>query len=717
MAIKNITQVSCSLNLGSIYSVEYQYTPENGVNIKLYFVNDTGIYRRPTLLPLQKALIQIGNAFFSMYPVKCEIELTSDQRVIWVEFRDEVFMLEKYYITLPGRGCGTNIFQLGTPVDNRTDTQKIATAIDPVAQQLKDLTQFPDYTYSFNEFIDLLRTKFNIQVLSYFDGSIRLDFVGSFANVLKDWCNYYNLSYFFENSIIKIFDPTTLTIILPTKPIDAISFSDYESIEETYGKTVCNWYQQNGDKLSLSQTSNSNGPLLVRTSTLYPVGYEFGLGQTILDLNQVAAAMYGQEFWFLYNYSLGSTSAQCGWTVLPTDSPLSINQTAGALNGQLVVIDDNTYEQKYQAYREYGENIAGRWYLSNEKTDLAIDQGYKWFDETQGPIFSFTNVDDRVIDLTFLTPTNDLINQIPNTTINSVYSGVNYFGNRMAYRDNSALSGVFDLGPLQGIVNQLYQAIYSIQNASSLNYSQLYSQYSGNTFTVTPIGVQIPPEVQTAFLDIPNQTDIFQPRNTSVDIIGISNTDYSTLKASQSSPSGIQIVNGSSGPNVISNTSVIKTEQAGSYNVYYNKYAQCASESTPDLYFGYQFDPHQISIDNEIDITFIKNANNTYTLNRNYNVINSLVNNPLLSTLAQARPFSTRSVTFSLNYFQDVPVNFLTNGLVSLSVSIGSNSLQATYTYSNEVLKVPDKSKRFLALEQQMKNTWTRTFQPNQVIT
>lgn len=723
MAIRSLSQVSCSVNLGYIYSVSYSYSPDSGAAITLFFVNQSGTYSRPAYM--QKAFIRIGTATFSMYVVSSDIQLSDGRRVMAVDFVDDTFLLDNYQVVLTGKGCGYNVYPLGVPVDHRTSEQKQADALDPVAQQVAAFTTFQDIEYGFNDFLDILRSKFSVQISASFDTAITNTFMGTFRSVLNEWCSLFNFAWFIENSIIKIFNPVTLTIALPTQPADAIEFSDLEDVRSTYGKTVYNWFQQEGGEFPLNQTSNQNGDLLVRTNTLFPAGYEFNLPQTSVDLNQVVAAQFGESFWFLYNYVLGTTAANCGWSPLtsgpPTQATASIIQSVyQAANGQgrIAVVNDTKMQQQFEVYANYAA-IAGRYYLSNELDQLAIDQGYTWFDESQGSIFSFTDVDDKAMNLRFVTPVTQGINAVEGTYINPLYSGINYVGNRVVYKDEAMSSQSYVLPPtLQGTVNSTYESLFSMPGSDAMDFnSQLASVYTGNnSYVAYNAGVGIPQGIVSFCNTIPNMISGFQPRFTSIPIKGIRYSDYATLKASQSEQTGVQIINGNAGGNVVSNTAVIKTLKNGAYTVYYDKYSQCASADSTGPYFQHRFEPRQISVDNAIQFTFNKTAGNVYQINRDLSQINSLVNNPLLPTLAQPRSFPTRKVTFTLNYFYAVPVNFLTNGLVGLNVSIGDNGVTASYTYSNEVLEVPYPEDQFAIYEQRIKNSAVRHYTPTTVI-
>lgn len=732
--MQTLGQVSCSLNLGQIYSLDYDYSPQDGVAIVVNFVREDEIYTIPNLLPLQKVFIQIGGASFSMYPIRRKLSLAGGRRVMEVEFCDDLFKLSHYYLALTGRGCGQNVYTLGTPVDDRPLSQKLQTALDPIAQQIKEFTQFPDYAYTFQQFLTVLGTKINVSVQASFDSTIQRDFVGTFRGVLEEWLALYNLSYFFENGELKIFDPTTISLVLPTQPTDAISFEDEEDVRTTYGKTVFNWYQGEGGEFPLNQTStsgdngaNQGGPLYVRTNTLYPMGYEFGLTQPTMDLGQVAAAQYGQSFWFLYNLSKGSLGSYCGFTPISPASTLPSVKSATEVGATVAVIDQKLYDQNFEAYSQYGQQLAGRWYLSPQQSSLALDKNYTWFDESQGQIFSFDSVDDKVINPEFLTPTSAGSNTIPGTMINPTFPGFNYVGNRIAYQDTVPvnISGNFTIpGATEGLINATYQTAFTLPGNQSFDFNtDLAPLYTGNnTFVAYNAGVTIPSAVTALIDDIPNKASVFAPRFSSFPIKGISQGDYSSLKAAQDENDDIDVVNGTDGGTVISNTSVIKTRVDGDYTVYYDKYSKCGSASSPDSYYGYEFEPNQISTDNQVDVTFTKLSNNSYRLDRNFDVIDSEVNPPLLSTLAQGRSFGTKRVSFTLNYFRDIPTNFLTNGLVGMSVQFSADGVQASYVYSNEVLDIAGRARENRARQQmadyaqRIRNSVLRKYQPTEVI-
>lgn len=743
MAITRIDRVSCSLNLGLIYSVDYNYSPDSGITFTIAFVNQQGVYTHPPKLQ-QKESIKIGQAQFSVYVVESHISYAQGRRIIEVEFVDELFMLGNYHVVLTGKGCGYRVYELGIPVDNRTVAQKQADSLTPIATQIAAFTQFPDVEYKFNDFLLLLRQQFPVTVLAPFDPTLTNTFTGTFREVLDSWCKLFNLSFFFENGTIKVFDPVNLFLSLPTTPpLDCIEFDDTEDIRDTYSKTVCNWFQQQGGEKALNQTSNNDGKLLTRSQDLFPVGYEFALSQTPMDLNQVVAAQFGDHFWFLYNYYKGTTAEQCGWSriapsqIASTNIYTAIQSLLSHNNANLAnvaLVNSTVYEERFKAYEIYGKSIAGRYYLSEElgPGDLAINQPFQWFNEVTGQIINFTTdeADAKKIAIQFISPPNQLTNALDGTIINQYFPGVNYIGDRMVYVDNRAVdfATVFALSPnMSKLVDSTYQSLFSLKGSDAADFSEV-----GAGSYVGYLALDIPQDLALLFENLKDYFPYFEPglgiHNTgkfapsesslitALPVKGIARADYASLRSSKTESHTVKIVPGNDGPNVTANTGIIKTEENGAYKIYYNKYADCASANSQGNYFQHRFDPNQISPDIAISFSFSKQANNTYRLNRDFSVLKGLVHNPVLPQLAQPRTFPTRRISFTLNRFYDVPVNFLTNGLVGMHISVGSGGISSSYTFSNEILAVPNPVNRFKQWEQQMRNSATRHYFPKEVI-
>lgn len=719
MSIRSIENVSSSLNLGLIYKADYSWSQKEGVRISLTYVNQNGNYRHPSYL--SRNYVRIGNASFTVFPVSSEIQLDSGRRVISVDFVDEFYKLDHYYITLTGRGCGNGIYELGEPVDNRALSQKIQDSLDPDAQKVKEFTSFPDLEYSFTDFINVIRRNFNVSVNTSIDNTLKKNFVGTFREVLESWCNYLNLSFFFENGRLKIFNPATLSINFPSVPNDAYALTDRQSAEDTYSKTVFNWLQQEGGPFEVNEvigddTELDNGPLLVRTQTLYPLGYESNLPQTQINLNQASAAQYGQEVWFLYNYYKGSLQEECGWTIQKfTDSTLSIaTENAIGANIKVAAVDPDKFNKKFEAYAFYGQNIAGRYYLSPRLSNITTAAAFTWFDESDGQIFKFDQSSNgKQLRIDYLSQQVVSNAYIPGTEVNEYFPGVIYNGGRMVYNDTYERNNVFTISDeLKDLVDFYFNELNGgIDGQRSMDFS---SELGQKNFVSYKNVQTFPQEILNLFKAIETNAELLKPRFKTWPIKGIKTIDYVQAKQEEG---GNDLPNRNKpSPQILSNTGIMKVKKEGSYIVYYDKYSDCKSFSDNGNYFRKIFTPIQISSDIPVQYKFNKNSKNVYTITRDYNTLNKLINNPALSQLARARSFLTKEMSFSVNYFYPFPSNYLSAGFVGASISVSDNGVECTYNFSNSVLRVPDASIDFERYDQRIRNSWIRQYNPTQVI-
>lgn len=716
--MRKLDTVSCSLNLGLIYNISYSYSHESGVSMTIFFVKESGEYQKPNLLPMQKASIRIGPASFSLYVKSFKISKAARRRVISVDFVDEMFMLDNYYIALTGRGCGKNIYEIGSPVDKRTIEQKLEASLDQVTERIKQFTQLDDIEYSFNDLLSIIRQKFPVFINANYDTNITRATTGTFRAVLSDWCNFFNLSFFFENSQIKIYDPTKLTINIPDQPVDAISYEYSEDIGETYGKTVSRYFEQEGGERPFNNTdgngTDSTGQSnTIKTLTLYPIGYEFGLAQTSFDLKQVAASMYGKEFWFLYNLA-NDTLSECGW------------RNTGVIHGGFKVaeVNDVEFNSKFEAYSSYGRSIAGRWYLSNRINNLDILKDCIWISEADGAVFDVDSnlAKERRIEPDYLEPDNTSVNIIKGTRINQLFEGINFTGKRLAYfdsRDNGASAAFQMSDDLENLISFVFEKAVPDGN-SSFNFSGIaglvdgkkYVKYSPNAYSMAGM----PPAISVIMLSISKgeKTQYLSPKYSGYPIKGVRKIDLINKTDLNNQPTEIKPTTSLTG-GVISNTGLIRVKKNGAYVVYYDKYSKCNSKSSDGNYFKHHFDIEKISDDNVITYEFNKTAD-SYSLKRNFQVIDSLLENPYMQSLAQARTFPTKTASFSLNYYYTVPIDFLSNGLIGLNMDIGDDGLTCSYTFSNSVLAVPDKTNEFQLFENSLKNSLIRKYNPKEVI-
>ncbi len=721
--IKSLPQVSCSLNLGLIYDLNYNYTPQEGVRITISFVNESGIYPKVPLSPLPvKALIRIGGASFGLYPVRAAKHLKTNQRVLTVEFVDDTFRLERYMIALKGRGCGLNVYQLGVPVDNRTEAQKEQAALDPTAQQIRNFTQLPDIEYHFSDFLNILRQRIGVIMTAAYDDTFTKPYTGTFKGVLEEWCRFYNFSYFIENGVLKIFDPTKVNLTFPAIPADALEYVDEETITNTYGKTVYSHFAQTGGEINASTTSSTNNS--IAELTLYQVGAEFNLTQQTIDMDQVCAAMHGPKVWFLYNYCKGTAQANCGWKII---DPAVYNGTEIAYTAQLgdgiASLDQKILDANYQLYKDYGDKIAGRWYLSKEMLFIESLQDFAWYDESQGQIFDLTTADAAKHKITVqsvvLPPGGD--SYVPTTSIGDTYPGIHIQGSRLFYKDESdrGYDNVFTLTDAQtSYVEISYNAlIEGMFGSQAIDFSKI-----GNGQYL----IYTAPDITSLITHLNFDNQVWSDRKATLgyahptmDIKGIGRTDYVAAKNQTSQgQQGNFIIPATTlgGASVISNMGLLTTRLENGLKIYYEKYEECQSATSGDVGFGFRFDAKDFSYDIPITKKLNMGSKNTYTINRDLTYIRSLLGSGILQQLAQPNLRPIHTVSFTLNYFQDIPVNFLTAALVGMSMSATASGITVTYTYSDEAYRVPINVALIDLLERMIRPSWIRQYNPKEVI-
>ena len=789
--------------------MDYSYTPSEGVRITIYFVNESGNYTPPQLLPMQKCFITIGGGQFAMYPKNYSIIMGPKNRVMKVDFIDETFKLDNYYVVLKNRGCGQNIVPLGQEVDTRTIQEKIAAALDPTAEVYKNFTQFIDIEYSFADFLSALASKgFNTSVRSSYDASIKRNFTGTFKDVLKAWCEYYGFGFFFENSQIIIVSPSSLQISLPSQIPDAISYEVSEDVDGTFGKTVCNYIASEGGEIDVNQIINtaaspstpavstattttatknntspaaSSGALQIEELTLYPPQNE-NIGtppivQISIDINQAMAALFGRNFWILYNLKY-DTLGEIGWTKGST-----LGVVDNTINGlQSILVNETLQDKKFQMYSEWAKRVGGNLYISNAMYDLSQEKAMTWFSDANGQIFDFTSsfADSKTVQLKWHeSPDGDSLSVIEGTEINDLFPGVYTNNKRIYYFDETdrgladalalddntkniidarhkALiaegSGSFSFpsdvvltdatkAPLTSVAyryiasgpnnfeTEILTLIDKIKDLAKQYLSPKYSEYNISGISSANIAAQKNAKKISNNLN-PNSNSIYGVTSVDTLLNAAANASVAVSQGnSLNSPAnalggGVNSNSSSSTPNAqkqtvpdaIINTNTLQPKKDGSLLAHYDKYCNCVSASSQDGYFSYKFDIRNISTDNKMPFFYQKTGVDTYQLTRDMGFVNTILANPYLPQLAVGRNFTTKTVSFTTNYFYQLPSNFLSNGLVSAQIRVGDNGVTCSYTFSNGVIKVPDAEKYYQQFEQMIRSSWTRQFNPKQVV-
>lgn len=729
MALQELPNITCSLSVGAnayIYNFSYSYEPQQGVRLTVFFVNPLGKYNTSNLLSATTpSIITMGSSFFKAYPISFKENKTSGQRTLQVSFVDDTFKLNNYYVTLKGQGCGPNIFELGKPIDNGT------VVLDETQQKIQDLTRFPDLEYGFDDFLVVLRSVFPISSDAYYDSSVTKNFVGSFLEVLNSWCSYFNMVYFFENGILRITSPSSLALTFPAVPVDAISENREESLDGTFTKTVSSYFRQEGGQFTIpnnNANTDSNSSLITYV-TAYPVGAEYNLPQTEVDLNQVAAAMYGQRYWFLHNYAQGTAKTECGW--VPTNiyneslKGKSIRESVEVIlngkSGGVASFDTDFFNERFAFYKEYGERIAGRYYLSYPRNNIEQDQSYSWYDQSTTENFLLSALTDPVSVQYYLNGITSSNGTIPNTEINKFYGGINANGNRIYYYDSRKIdfSTIFALTDAQkNLAEQLFLSLTQGSfGSSSLDFSEIspsveyvvYADQIIQFFADDNTGTFLPPITD-------EQINSLKPAYESILLKGVKQSSLVTQN-----DGGVDIIT-NEGPVVVSNSSTIKTQEGSSQIVYYSKFEKCVSESSPETNSGnvlrHTFVPRQISADIPVSFSAANASSSTYSLKRDLTYVNKYSSSELLRVLAMAQTIPFRSLSFSMNYLSPLLnlTNCVSQGLSSFDIEIGDSGMIATYTFSNAVLRVPTSEAFIEKLENNMKPSWTRQYHPQKTI-
>lgn len=732
MALKKIPRITCGLYAGQnsyIYQFSYNYVPRDGVRISLYFTNSSGIYPNPSTICNTKVpvFIIIGGNVFKMYPVRAHRRISSTVRTIQIDFIDSTFILNNHHVVLTGRGCGTNVHQLGKPI-NQTITGETSSnswkTSSEFTNKVKEFTQFPDLEYSFDDFLQELRNVFSVSISGYYDPTITKSFVGTFREVLDAWCTYFNLSYYFEQDILKIINVQTFQLTFPSIPLDAIEYEESEDLSNTFSKTVYSYFAQEGGQKNIAFTDNANVSSII---TLYPIGYEYNLDQQQVDLNQVAAAQYGQYYWFLYNYVNGTVSNECGWTSISTTElpPSNLANSIAALiptNGGIASFDVDKFNQRYQFYRQYGEQLAGRYYLSPQQNDILVLQQYQWFDAGNLVAdLNSSNFNNPVSIEYFQEGVTDTDGMIPGTQINKYFLGIRANGNRLIYKDNRVvdLNSAFTLTDAEAqLINTLFQALTQgsfgseFMDYSELNTNARYVIFQNQNITFGGISnVNSLPAISA------DQINLFKPIFSSFAIQGVKSVAINNTGTNKD----IKFISTDS-ESFITNVDTVKTNTDSGFTVYYSKFEKCVSESSivanPAKILGHVAIQRQASIDIPVTFSSSKSSKDGYTIKRDLSYINQYINSGILRNLAIAQQKPSKTLSFSLPYINDsiISSNFITIGLSSMSVEIGSDSMTVTYSFSNELLRVPISQAFIEKLESNMKNSWIRKYNPPETL-
>lgn len=727
MSIKRLEKVKCSLNLGYVYNVNYSFSPQEGVRITLFFIKENGSYNKNILSPKNKTRIEIGNASFNMYPVSWENGQSGTQKTFKVDFIDDTFRLKNYYVALTGKGCGEGVFELGRVVDTRTQGEKDRE--DPDLFKIKAFTQDSDLEYSFSEFIAVLRKVFTVKTLVAINSSITRPFEGTFDEVLGAWCSYFNYSYFFENGSLVIFDPTTLNITFPAIPADAIESSESESIENTYDKTVWNNFYQDGGEINIgSVDGDAESNLFISNETLFPWENVFdikNLNNDIygpIDANQLVAAQYGKEFWFIYNYQKGTAQEICGYTAYSESLSEffidNIKERSDFLKSSLgsdkaiAFFDQDKFERNFNFYYQYGRTVAGRYYISNNRLDIGSFSLYQWYDQNEVQSLTIENLKQQpsLDPQLFLRPPGSSYGFVEESQ-SEFFKGLALNSTKIYYIDR--IDRDYDSNfALTDEQKQIISAVFKNLTGGDFG-SGSYQWSNGSSRDYVIYGSVDLSGILDLINNVENKNSFFNYRYENFYMKGFFSAEISNQEEENNELFDNTDIQIGIGPQVVSNTSILKAQKDSNYVAYYSKFNSCNSESTKEGMLNRRFESLRPSIDIPVPIAVTKNSKGVVVINRNLNYVNQYKNSGILKKIAIPFKISEKRKSFTLNYFyEQIPTSFISNGLVGLSINISESGLTASYSYSNEMLRVPSSTQLIEKLERAMKSSWIRQYNP-----
>lgn len=787
MAIRRIEQVTCSLNLGLIYNLNYSFAPRDGTRITLTFINESGVYNTNFLNAKQPVRITIGSASFSMYPVSYRLVKGSDQKVIQVEFIDALFKLDNYYIELTGRATGKGIIQLGKPISQ----YDVGFVEDFKQQQLKEFMQFEDIEYTFQDFLNAVQSVVSVNYKSFISASQhRNSYTGTMKSVLDEWCALLGLTYYMSNDTLIIGDVTNLTINFPSIPNDAYAVEISESLEGTFDKTASIYAQIEGEpvdydtNLEKKEEETVNIENTFKTSlTLKPLfpGYFPLVGSNTNnpteypDLNQVAAAMFGFEFWFLYNYFneinvihskvtpvLPQTEyfSEIGLHRADTSDIASFNAETktSIINAGFryaVFWDEEVARKNYDTYAEYGRNICGRYYATDALSDLIFYRDCLFAPNvnlnSDPNEYSLTEINSASKFKEFQPPIGQQFGLIEGTETSN-FKGIFTWGNRLIFKDEADkdYDSIFvysaDVATNNARANEIKNIFKSLVEGDALS-SSFISTNPSVIFSITenltrpsymnnlvdniltqnvieprfPNGIGV--KVVKATSIKRNKTDeplIQNPFPFPIGTIPVLSTPQPSLQLpnnpnlpTQQAPTSSS---SSNVPNVLTQgTQTLTFKEEAEFEVYAQKYQDGVNKNTdgPNT-LNRRFSIERVPEDTATAISLEKINNNTIKVIRDIIGIRSYYFNPeILNVRAKAKTFPRKSQQFSVNYFYDAGSTPIQNGLVGMSVSVGPNGVEASYEYSNEILELPEPEITEQMILSRLPNSILRKFNPN----
>jgi hypothetical protein len=277
--IINAEKIYINGSVMPVYSIDFSNNGGKEPSVlEIKLVNQTGDYKHPTKQTSSPTVIKIGNFFtFKGYPVSSTISNSSEGNILSIKYMDTSIILDKIFVGLKGihgagfdtvyEGTSQNVILLGEQVDpcagiqsnfddpcNPFQSSSMAEQVpgDIVSQEglekridceQQKKIQILDVVYKFQDLLTAARAKnivFSnlprfIENNTYYNRT-----TGSLREVLNQWCADYNITFVWDNGVVRFVDLKNGIDINDSGITNGCQMRDYsetETIEDnsTYG--------------------------------------------------------------------------------------------------------------------------------------------------------------------------------------------------------------------------------------------------------------------------------------------------------------------------------------------------------------------------------------------------------------------------------------------------------------------------------------------------
>jgi hypothetical protein len=277
--IINAEKIYINGSVMPVYSIDFSNNGGKEPSVlEIKLVNQTGDYKHPTKQTSSPTVIKIGNFFtFKGYPVSSTISNSSEGNVLSIKYMDTSIVLDKIFVGLKGihgagfdtvyEGTSQNVILVGEQVDPCADIQSnfedpcnpfqssstgLQVSGDIVSEEglerridcdQQKKIQILDVVYKFQDLLTAARAKnivFSnlprfIENNTYYNRT-----TGSLREVLNQWCADYNITFVWDNGVVRFIDLKNGIDINDSGITNGCQMRDYsetETIEDnsTYG--------------------------------------------------------------------------------------------------------------------------------------------------------------------------------------------------------------------------------------------------------------------------------------------------------------------------------------------------------------------------------------------------------------------------------------------------------------------------------------------------